>query len=395
MTPMTDMITRRRILGTGLVSLAWLASSRGSVAGDDRRPAPAENGPDGKPDDERGTTLKAAAAGRFHVGSALQARHLDEDPAYAALVARHCDIITPEWEMKWGAIEKTRGLRDHRRVERLMAFAAEHGLKLRGTCAIWHRNLPKWAKAALAGPDAEPVLLGHLDDLFRHYRGRIAEWDVVNEVIEPRDGLKDGLRRSVYSERFGEAYIDMAFHRARAIDPEAKLFLNEYDLYGDMPHHEARRRAVLGLLGRLKARNVPIDGLGMQSHLIAKPGIFSPEILELFLDEVADLGLEISITELDVSDRYLPADIGRRDREVAEMASRFLNVVLRNKAVTGVVMWGLSDRYSWIETSDWRRRQDGRPNRPLPLDDALKPKPLHMALLEAFAKASASRGSAS
>jgi endo-1,4-beta-xylanase len=204
-------------------------------------------------------------------------------------------------------------------------------------------------------------------------------WDVVNEVIQLSDGRPDGLRNSIWLDKIGPDYIELAFHVAANADPKALLIYNENHLEYDS--NAAKRTAVLKLLERLKSRDVPVQALGIQAHLNGNSP-FNPKSMRSFLSNVADMDLKIMITELDVADDELPADSARRDDIVASAYEDFLNAVLAEKSVIAVVTWGLADRYTWLEKS--RPRKDGSEVRPLLLDKNLQPKAAWNAIARAF-----------
>src|SRR5262249_23143580 len=223
------------------------------------------------------------------------------------------------------------------------------------------------------------------------YRGLVHSWDVVNEPIEPKDGRSDGLRNGVFLETLGPDYLDLVYRAARETDPTARLVVNEYDIEPDTPEQESRRAPLLSLVERMRRSGTPVDAVGIQAHLSCDGGPpFSASRLRRFLADLADLGLTIQITELDVTDENAPADPVVRDRLVADTYSRFLDAALDETAVKMVVTWGLSDRHSWIvrrETNESKWRSDSIPSRPLPFDAALKPKPAYEAIANAFAHA--------
>jgi endo-1,4-beta-xylanase len=223
------------------------------------------------------------------------------------------------------------------------------------------------------------------------YRGRIHSWDVVNEPIEPKDGRPDGLRTAVFLETLGPEYLDLAYHTARDADPNARLVVNEYDVELDAPEQEARRIALLRLLEGMQRSGTPVDAVGIQAHLAAAGGPpFSAPLLRRFLGDIANLGLTIQITELDVTDENVPADVTVRDTLVADTYRRFLDAALDEPAVKMVVTWGLSDRHSWIvrrETYQAKWRTDDAASRPLPFGADLEAKPAFDAIAGAFAHA--------
>jgi endo-1,4-beta-xylanase len=222
----------------------------------------------------------------------------------------------------------------------------------------------------------------------RRYRGRVDAWIVANEVTSP-EGVR-GLRTDVpWYATIGPSYVPEAFHIAHEQDPRALLVLNEFGFetvneFGDQPG--PRRRATLQVLDRLLARDVPVHALGIQAHLLADRFAerFHPAYRR-FLDEVADRGLKILITEMDVLDDGLPADITVRDRGVADVYRRYLDVALDHPAVKALITFGLSDRYTWLQ-EDFPR-EDGAPRRPLPFDEDLQPKPAYRALANSLREA--------
>jgi endo-1,4-beta-xylanase len=331
-------------------------------------------------------TLIAAAKGKNLIyGAAMATWQTDQDAVLRRTFDRQCGIVVPEWEMKWGAIEGTRGTRNYTGADRVVSFAASHGLACRGHAAIWHRNLPTWVEPALK-TEGVGVMAAHIQDLMAHYTGKIKSWDIVNEAIEPKDGLPDSLRNSPFLRQLGPDYIGRAFTIAAEADPNIQGFYNEYGLYHNDSIDQARRTAVLALLQKLKQQDIPIYGLGIQGHLnVGRP--FDPSVFASFLREVAGLGLKILITELDIDDRSLTQTIGERDRLVANMATAFLTTALSERAVEGVLTWGLIDKYSWLNTSTYQKRSDGTMNRCLPYDENFQVKPFWYSLYYAFRNA--------
>jgi endo-1,4-beta-xylanase len=202
-------------------------------------------------------------------------------------------------------------------------------------------------------------------------------WDVVNEAIDLDTGK---LRETLWLKAFGPAYIDMAFHAARAADPHALLVYNDWGC--EAAANDRFRAATLDFLERALARGVPIDALGMQGHLDA----FGPRVdqakLRTFLAHVKALGLKVLVTEHDVDDHDGPSDFAARDRSVADASRRFLDVVLDCDATVAILTWGLSDRF--LQAEGWRDRLFRGGPRTLPLDADLQRTPLWRAMANAF-----------
>lgn len=327
-------------------------------------------------------TLKAKAARKgVALGSMVAAKPLAEQADLRAALPGAVALLVPGDEMKWGYVQPRPGPPDFTAAESIAGFAQANGMGLRGHTALWYRNLPDWAAQALLGFDGARVMESRVRAVLGQFKGRVLEWDVVNEAVEPKDGEPDFLRASPFYRGLGPGYVASAFRIARETDPNAKLFYNDYGVEYRYRGMDERRAGVLKLLENLKRNDVPIDGLGIQSHLVARLP-FDPKLFRRFLAEVAGLGLAVSITEFDVNDFGVEGDIAARDRVIADYARRFLDVALDEKAVRTVMTWGFSNRESWLNT--FAPRRDGQQYRPLPFDVDLKPTPLWTAMAQAF-----------
>jgi len=318
-----------------------------------------------------------------------------DDPAIRALTVSQCGMMVPENELKWYVLRPSPGEFDFRRADILMTFAEQNGLAVRGHTLLW--NSEKWFPSWLATHDfgarphaeAEQLLRDHIATVCGRYGRRIFSWDVVNETIDPDTGK---MRDTVFTRYLGPETIDIAFHAAREAAPRAQLVYNDYMSWG--PGNAKHRAGVLDLLERLKKNGVPVDALGVQSHIGpgatdagASFGADDQREWRQFLDAVKGMGLDIVITEFDVGDQTLPADIAVRDRAVAALGRDYFDLMLSYPELRYVMAWGLADRYSWLENR-WPRA-DGMPKRPCPYDDNDRPKPLREAIADAFRAAPA------
>jgi endo-1,4-beta-xylanase len=332
-----------------------------------------------------GSSLRQCAAERgITFGSALSIDSMN-DAMYAPLFAEQCGILVPESEMKWAALRPSPQKFDFVRADALCSFAAEHHLAVRGHTLVWENALPSWFSVYATSSNAEQLMTDHISTVVRRFAGKVAAWDVVNEAVQMQDAREDGLKKTPWLRLIGPEYIELAFRAAHEADPKAMLIYNENWIEPDDLDSERRRRAVLNLLMDLKKRNVPVHGLGIQSHIFAEANVTGANF-QTFLREIEALGLSILITELDVRDQHLPADIQTRDRMVAAQYEKYLSFLLQFESVKTVLTWGLSDHHTWI--ADHNRRPDGLPVRPLPYDSELKPKPAWQAMQSAFAHAS-------
>ena len=310
-----------------------------------------------------------------------------EDREYARLVAREAAILFTEDDLLWYRLKPTPDSPlDFSFGDQIVAFAERHGMLVFGAHLVWDEGFGEgWTEDDLWGlerAEARRLLFGTVRAVVRHYRGRVDAWSVANEVTSP-EGV-NGFRTDVpWWETIGPSYVAESFHIAHRQDPDALLVLNEFGFetvneFGDEP--EPRQQATLQVIDRLLGQGVPVHALGVQAHLLADRFAerFDPAGYRRFFDEVADRGLKILITELDVLDDGLPADIAVRDRGVADVYRRYLDVALDHRAVKAVMSFGLTDRYTWLQED--LPREDGAARRPLAFDEDLKPKPAWRAL---------------
>jgi|LakMenE01Jun11ns_1017448.scaffolds.fasta_scaffold9959247_8 endo-1,4-beta-xylanase len=326
-------------------------------------------------------SLGAAAQRRGRIYGAAVSQQALEDRDFRSLLLQQVRSMTPENALKWEVVEPQRGHFDFRQGDALLRLAKRHGLEMRGHTLVWEQQEPAWLQT-VASSDLRTILKAHIERVVGHYRGQLRSWDVINEPLAD-DG--SGLRRHRWWRALGPEYIDLALEWAHQADPGARLLINEYGLEAQTPAAAVKRRALLALLRDLRRRNVPLHGIGLQAHLQAGPDGGRYDELVGFLKQVQALGLEIQITELDVDDRQLPGDPALRDRLVAAEYDSFLAAVLSNPAVRQVTTWGLSDRYTWLNSQS--PRSDGRGQRALPFDEALRAKPAVAVMRERFAKA--------
>ena len=314
-----------------------------------------------------------ASRRQWYWGTSVDRQWLDDAEA-VQLVHTHAHVVVPENALKWEVVNPSPGVRRLDDFDAIEARFAPRGMRFRGHPLVWHEQLPGWLETAAAGTLALH-LQNHIVWLVGTYRGRIHSWDVVNEPLAA-DGR--GLRPTLWLQALGPGYIADALRWARAADPEAQLVINEYGLEGDDPVSLRKRQSLLHLVRDLQQQGVPLDAIGLQAHLRAAAGGPTFRTLPGFLAELRKLELKVVITELDVNDHDLPGSAAERDRQIADIYGDFLAVLLAEPAVEGIVQWGLTDRYSWLNL--WEPRADGTLQRPLPFDQDLRPKPAFEAI---------------
>ena len=369
------MLSTRRFVLAGAASLGSVVAP--AVSGADAPAGPSPNAQKPGP----GLNARALKKGMFF-GSAVDDAQLRNDPALLAHVVADCGMVVSESSFKWEALQPEAGHFTFDQADALIRFASKNRLRVRGHTLVWHEANPSWLTPVLTPRTAESLLVGYILTVGGHFRGKLAHWDVVNEPLHPEDGEPLGLRTTPWLAALGPRYLDLAFHAAAQADPGALRVLNEFGLDYALVWQERRRTALLKLLETLLTRGVPVQAVGLQAHLNAAETTLDPRVLARFVADIGAMGLKVIVTELDVRDDGLPADIPSRDEAVADHAHAWLSAVLPDPAVLGVLSWGLSDKRSWL--NDKFPRPDRLPQRPLPLDADLRPTPLWSAIAAAL-----------
>ena len=279
-----------------------------------------------------------AAARHLVLGTAVRLNALQSDQAYASVLANQYDAITPENEMKWENIQPGPHTFDFGSGDALVSFAQAHHMIVRGHNLVWYEQNPawltgrRWTRAQLMA-----VLRDHILTVVGHYRGRVAQWDVVNEAVEDTGQL----RRNVWLDGIGPDYIAMAFRWAHQADPSAELFYNDYGIeFGG-----AKTDAVYRLLASLRGQGVPVDGLGIQMHDPVSSASQLPA-LPAVMGRFNALGLDVAVTEMDV---WLPARQAGPDlRAQAAYFGQVLEDCLAAARCSTFSTWGFTDRDSWV-----------------------------------------------
>ena len=305
----------------------------------------------------------AAAKGKV-IGTAVTGSKLTG--TYGDLAGAQFNSLTPGNAMKWGSVEPARGSFDWTEADQIVAFAQAHNQQVRGHTLVWHNQNPSWlTNGNWTAAQLSSLLQNHISTEVGRYKGRITAWDVVNEPFN-----EDGTYRSdLWYDTLGADYIANALTWAHAADPAAKLYINDYNVEGV----GAKSTALYNLVKDLKSRGVPIDGVGLQAHLILGQ---VPSSLQQNIQRFADLGVDVSITELDVR-MALPAD----STKLAQQAADYKSVLSACVAVTrcaGVTVWGFADSDSWVPGTF-----PGY-GAATPYDENYAPKPAYHAIAEAL-----------
>lgn len=307
-----------------------------------------------------GDSLRVLASAQgLRVGTAVDVAKLGTDQAYTDTVAGQFSVVTPENVMKWDAVEPSEGTYDWQPADTLVRFAQQHGQLVRGHTLMWHNQLPGWLTSGVADgsvSDAQlrDILHRHITAEVGHFRGRIWQWDVVNEVFANSwdSPLPDGLNSNdFWIQHLGVGIVADAFRWAHQADPHALLMYNDYNIAGE-DGTNAKFQAVYDFVKSLRAQGVPIDGIGEQAHLDTQYG-FDAQRYQADLQAYGDLGLKVAVTEADVrtfvnnATDQVPTSRLARLAQPYEFSELLKGCELVRQCIS-FTAWGVYDGDSWI-----------------------------------------------
>jgi endo-1,4-beta-xylanase len=287
-------------------------------------------------------------------------------------VIREFNMLTPEWELKFGIIHPGREDWNFGGVDAIVDFAEEYDMQVRGHTLIWFLDMPTWFQNYVGTRDEYIELMReHIYTVVNRYEGRIPVWDVVNEAFD--DG--GAYRNTIWLRLIGPEYIELAFEFAHEADPDALLFYNDYNI----EYRGAKFARVRKMVEDFQARDVPIHGVGMQMHLGMGHYQPPPEDIALNMAELESLGIQVHITEMDIAITQGQGDIEERLQWQADYYADVAAVCIEAPNCTALVTWGFTDRYTWLHFFRHPTEQ------PLLFDAEYEPKPSYYRLFDAFA----------
>ncbi len=267
-----------------------------------------------------------------------------------AVIGQQFSQITAGNIMKMSYLHPAENTYSWSQADTMIAWADSNGIEVHGHTLIWHSDyqVPDWMKSYTG--DWQAMLDKHVSDIVAHFGADVVSWDVVNEAFEG-----SGYRNSIFYQQLGAAYIENAFVAARAADADVDLYYNDYSLVDN----GAKFGHVLDMAEDFQGRGVPLSGIGFQMHIQRD----SPSIsnIRAAFKAVADLGLKVKITELDIplNNPYVSDDSFPQysvfSAEAAEVQKQRYKAVVQAYLDEvpaaqrgGITVWGLVDSESWL-----------------------------------------------
>ncbi len=332
------------------------------------------------------TTLKNIAP--FKIGAAIDVSLLQNNIYYRNILLQQNSSITTENTLKWPSVHPSQNQFDFTGGDYIESFCKDNGKRMHGHCLVWYQSNPDWLNNFTGdSADWENLFKTHIQTVVAHYKGKATGWDVVNEAFHDEDGslrvndisagdnFDDGC---IWARHLGRDYIARAFIYAHEADPEALLFYNDYGQEWSVQKTDS----IIAMVNDLKARAVPIHGLGLQMHTDINA---SEDGITIAFQKLTATGLLIHISELDVSVNAANDQSATFTAALSQQqAARYAFIVHQYKQLVpakqqyGITTWNVSDGDSWIRTyllrKDW----------PLLFDDNYKKKPAYTSFRDAL-----------
>ena len=319
----------------------------------------------------------AKERGRY-IGTFLNSEWFNDDiePEFEEIHKTQFNVVVAENEMKFDATEPRENEFNFTKGDKMVEYAKANGIRVRGHALAWHSQVASWVSNNYAGQKDKllAVLKNHIENVVGHYKGQVAEWDVVNEAVN--DEYNAGWRstNSVWYEGIGAEFLDSAFVWAHKADPNAELCYNDYSLEWGL-REGSKASFVVEQVKRWKANGIPITCVGTQTHIeIAHET--TPQNVRALAKALAELDVTLNITELDIGfPKGSAGQLGAADyAKQGHLYRQFMDVFLEEPNMGEFVIWGLTDAHSWLD------EQQGK-TEGLLYDKNYKPKPAYDSIM--------------
>jgi len=329
----------------------------------------------------------AELKGLFKIGSIYlnnTAQNSSDKADYKRVLGEEFNYLQCEWDMSMEAIWTGRHEYNFEWCDNAADFAIAHNMKLRGSHLIWYGSLPEsWDLTALSDAEFETAVNEYIDTVMTHfmtkYPGLITEWNVVNEVID-HDGIVNAgetrFRPSIFLDKMGTDFVKKAFIRAHENDPNAKLYICDYDFLGNAADNQGKADLLYNLITELLNDGVPIHGVAEQCHLDTDPdmGYQDMNYYSTTMDRFGNLGLDFQITECTIAIKNGEGDLTERLQKQADILSDIIKLCKTKSYFTGFSFWGFVDSHTYLDENEY----------PVLFDKNYEPKPSYFSTYNAL-----------
>ncbi len=322
----------------------------------------------------------------FYIGSIYSnniAVNGNDKEDYKRVLGEEFNYLQCEWDMSMEAVWTSRHEYNFEWCDNAADFAIAHNMKLRGAHLIWHGALPEWDIEALSNEEFEIAVKEYIDTLMTHfmvkYPGLITEWNVVNEVID-HDGTVNAnetrFRPSIFLDKMGTDFVKKAFTWAHETDPNAKLYICDYDFLGNAKDNQGKADLIYNLVTELLNDNVPIQGVAEQCHLDTDPEMGNQDMTyySTTMDKFGNLGLDLPITECTIAIKNGQGSLDERLQGQADILTDIIGVCKTKSYFTGFSFWGFVDTHTYLDENEY----------PVLFDKNYKPKSSYFAVYNAL-----------
>ena len=264
------------------------------------------------------------------------------DPARMSFVARiksDYNILVCENAMKFQPTEPSQGNFSYSGGDAVVNFCTANNMLVRGHTMVWHAQTSTWIQS-FARAQMLAAMKNHIMNVMGHWKGKILEWDVVNEAVSDAG---NALRSSFWQKNIGNDFIDSAFVYAHQADPNAYLYYNDYGTEG----MNSKANYVYTMVQGMLQRGIPIHGVGLQCHVSSN---LNKSQISQNIKRLGDLGLRVSLTEIDIKST------------TAAAWSNLVGAAVENYNATTVMCWGFDDNHSWLGSNCNCQMWDGSGN---------------------------------
>lgn len=322
-----------------------------------------------------GLNQLAVDAGLSYFGTATDVNEIT-DEAYRLILddSNEFGMLTPGNSLKWDTVEPQQGVFDFSRGQQLVDLAEANGQQFRCHVLVWHQQLPSWLTGGTwTNETLVAVMKNHITKTVQYFGDACYAWDVVNEMFDDSGNYRESIFYKVIGPEYISIALQSAAEAAASTGVSPKLYLNDYNLVYD----GLKGMAYRNLIADLQSRDIPIDGVGFQGHMIVKSMPSEDDLVRVF-STFTDLDVEIALTELDIRLK-LPAT----EEQLEQQAKDYKTIVGACRKTTnciGITIWDFTDRYSWVPSTF-----PGY-GAALPWDDELVPKPAYQAIAAALSE---------